>query len=155
MDLLVRADIGAAETVFPRSAIPNGTKLSDSDTKLRAANSLENLGSVSMSVSLGDGPCAKIDAIVSSDLHGPPLISYRDLIKMGCELRFPMNTRLILPVDTPIATIYMLNVEEKFLGEVQTVWRRLSQTLRTSFVHRWVRQSGAFVALRWGLSWTS
>ena len=46
---------------------------------------------------MGVGPKAKIKAVVSSDLHGPPLIGFRDLRELGVELQFPDKTRIFEP----------------------------------------------------------
>ena len=112
MDLLVVADTGAAKSIFPLSSLPTGVQTNNLSTKLRAANRmpLENLGTVDIRALFGEGPEAKIEAIVSSDLHGPPLISFRDLLKMGAELRFPVQTHIIKPIETEIYTINVLSL---------------------------------------------
>ena len=80
MDLIVVADTGAAMTVFPRSTLPTLASMGHSFTLLRWANELplQNSGEVSVTAQFGDGPEAKIEAVISSDLHGPPLIGYRE-----------------------------------------------------------------------------
>ena len=121
IDVVVVADTGAAKSVFPSSALPHGTKMSPSSTRLRAANGEElcNLGAVAMTTSLGDGPKATIEAVVSSELHGPPLISFRDLTSMGVELRFPDRTPIMSDsMETGVITsINMLAADQQFLGE--------------------------------------
>ena len=96
-NLVVLADTGAAKSVFPASCLPPSMPISPSSVRLRAANgsTLRNSGEVFVTGSLGVGPKANIKAVISSDLHGPPLIGFRDLRELGVELRFPDRTPIV------------------------------------------------------------
>ena len=73
LDVLVVADTGAARLVFPNATVPSSTTLQSSSTRLRAASghALENAGSFKFIGAFGEGPRAKLNTIVSPDLHGP------------------------------------------------------------------------------------
>ena len=120
-NVMAVADTGAALSIFPKSSIPEGTPVQPSSTRLKAANGtgLSNDGAVMISASLGEGPKTEIRAIVSADLHGPPLISYRDMRKMGTEVNFPKGTPVEEPSDLvgSVTAINLVSVDQQFLGE--------------------------------------
>jgi hypothetical protein len=79
------ADTGAWRTVLPLSAVPKGTTLVPSATRLVVANGslLPNSGSLSFSAYVANGPRAVIQALVSPGLQGPPLVGLDDLKALG------------------------------------------------------------------------
>lgn len=82
--LLAVADSGASRSVLPTSALPQGITPYPSRVRLMAANGtiLNNTGSISFTANAPKGPSVPIRAIVSSDLSGPALISWHDLVAL-------------------------------------------------------------------------
>ena len=119
-DVLVVADTGAARSVFPQATVPSSVTLQPSSTRLRAASghALDNVGSFEFIGAFGEGPRAKLNTILSPDLHGPPLICYRDLLALGVEIKFPKGTRVVEPRSSRFMAVNMIaDEEQQFLGE--------------------------------------
>jgi hypothetical protein len=80
-------DSGAATTMIPPKACPEGTKLGPSNTKLRAANgmSLQNLDKFEFDCQAEGGPVPKTSAAVSPDI-ADALIGKKYLVSPGVSL---------------------------------------------------------------------
>lgn len=78
------ADTGATRTIIPIHLVPPEVVVTPSDTHLLAANgtTINNAGSVSITIRTKGGKSAKISAIVSSDIRGPMLVGWGDLLML-------------------------------------------------------------------------
>ena len=113
------ADSGAALSVFPREVVPPGTRLWPSTSRLRSATGhpLTNDGTIEVTAVFGSGAGAKISAIVTSDLFGPPLVYLSDLNKLGVSMQFPEGTEMDEEENYEIKPINMLAEEFQLLGD--------------------------------------
>lgn len=92
VELMAVLDTGATRTVFPMRNLPPGVALGPSTTKLRAANgtTMSNNGLVELTLAMKKGKPTTISALVSSDLDGPMLVGFADLVALD-----------VLPPDFP------------------------------------------------------
>lgn len=83
-DLLAVPDTGATRTILPLSAVP-GHLIRAYRTRLSPANGtqMETAGEILFTATVGTGPEATINALVSPDLFGPALKSWHDLMALG------------------------------------------------------------------------